>query len=285
MKIILKSLLVSSIGICASAFATELTYKVYNPQEQGIFPVTSTLISGEKDAILVDAQFSVDDAKNLVKLIQNSKKNLKYILITAGDPDYYFGLEPLVQAFPTAKVIATPQVVEHINATKQNKFTYWGPILKTGAPSKVIVPNVVENYTIELEGKKIEIKEPHKHASYLWVPSNRTILGGVGLSSGIHLWTADTQTNESREEWRNTVKKMKRLRPHAVIPGHYIGGIPSGTAAIDFTYNYLVDVDKVLKNNNTSTSVISALKDIYPNLKSESSLELSSKVLTGEIEW
>ncbi|KQX00042.1 MULTISPECIES: Vmh family MBL fold metallo-hydrolase [Acinetobacter] len=285
MKLFLKTLLASSVMLSASAFAAELSYKVYNPQSQGIFPVTSTLISGEKDAVLVDAQFSVNDAKNLVKIIQDSGKNLKYIVITAGDPDFYFGLEPLVQAFPDAKVIATPEVVKHIEATKEGKFAYWGPILKNGAPSQVIVPSASEDKTIVLEGEKIEIKSPGKYASYLWVPSNRTILGGVGLSSGIHLWTADAQTEKERNEWRKTLKQMNRLNPRAVIPGHYIGDIPTGTQAIDFTYQYLVDVDQVLKDHKDSASVIAALKEKYPNLAEESSLELSSKVLTGEMEW
>lgn len=285
MKLFLKTLLASSVMLSASAFAAELSYKVYNPQTQGIFPVTSTLISGEKDAVLVDAQFSVNDAKNLVKIIQDSGKNLKYIVITAGDPDFYFGLEPLVQAFPDAKVIATPEVVKHIEATKEGKFAYWGPILKNGAPSQVIVPSASEDKTIVLEGEKIEIKSPGKYASYLWVPSNRTILGGVGLSSGIHLWTADAQTEKERNEWRKTLKQMNRLNPRAVIPGHYIGDIPTGTQAIDFTYQYLVDVDQVLKDHKDSASVIAALKEKYPNLAEESSLELSSKVLTGEMEW
>lgn len=285
MKLFLKTLLASSVMLSASAFAAELSYKVYNPHAQGIFPVTSTLISGEKDAVLVDAQFSVNDAKNLVKIIQDSGKNLKYIVITAGDPDFYFGLEPLVQAFPDAKVIATPEVVKHIEATKEGKFAYWGPILKNGAPSQVIVPSASEDKTIVLEGEKIEIKSPGKYASYLWVPSNRTILGGVGLSSGIHLWTADAQTEKKRNEWRKTLKQMNRLNPRAVIPGHYIGDIPTGTQAIDFTYQYLVDVDQVLKDHKDSASVIAALKEKYPNLAEESSLELSSKVLTGEMEW
>lgn len=285
MKLFLKTLLASSVMLSASAFAAELSYKVYNPQAQGIFPVTSTLISGEKDAVLVDAQFSVNDAKNLVKIIQDSGKNLKYIVITAGDPDFYFGLEPLVQAFPDAKVIATPEVVKHIEATKEGKFAYWGPILKNGAPSQVIVPSASEDKTIVLEGEKIEIKSPGKYASYLWVPSNRTILGGVGLSSGIHVWTADAQTEKERNEWRKTLKQMNRLNPRAVIPGHYIGDIPTGTQAIEFTYQYLVDVDQVLKDHKDSASVIAALKEKYPNLAEESSLELSSKVLTGEMEW
>ncbi|MCY1562141.1 hypothetical protein D9M68_994970 [compost metagenome] len=64
-----------------------------------------------------------------------------------------------------------------------------------------------------------------------------------------------------------------------------MGEIPSGTKAIDFTYQYLVDVDKVLKEHKNSAFVIAALKEKYPNLAEESSLELSSKVLTGEMEW
>ncbi|MEK7740324.1 MAG: MBL fold metallo-hydrolase, partial [Pseudomonadota bacterium] len=99
------------------------------------------------------------------------------------------------------------------------------------------------------------------------------------------LATEDAQTEKERNEWRKTLKQMNRLNPRAVIPGHYIGDIPTGTQAIDFTYQYLVDVDQVLKDHKDSASVIAALKEKYPNLAEESSLELSSKVLTGEMEW
>ena len=45
------------LGFAAHAVAADLTLDVYNPGESAIFPVSSVLVSGEKDAILVDAQF------------------------------------------------------------------------------------------------------------------------------------------------------------------------------------------------------------------------------------
>jgi glyoxylase-like metal-dependent hydrolase (beta-lactamase superfamily II) len=80
--------------------------------------VNSTLVSGPHEAVLFDAQFSVKDGEKLVDMIRQSGKKLSRIVITSGDPDFYFGLEPLVKAFPEAKVVATAEVVKHIEATK-----------------------------------------------------------------------------------------------------------------------------------------------------------------------
>ena len=101
-----------------AVFAAPLTIETYNPQEKGIFAVSSTLVSGPKEAVLFDAQFSVKDGEALVEKIRRSGKTLNKIVITSGDPDFYFGLQPLVKAFPNAKVVATQQVVDHIKATK-----------------------------------------------------------------------------------------------------------------------------------------------------------------------
>lgn len=282
-----KSLILSSAVLVKTVIAAPLSYQTYNPQQQGIFPVSSTLISGDRDAILVDGQLSVKDGIQLTKIIQDSAKNLTYIIVTAGDPDYYFGLEPIIKAFPAAQVVATPEVVKHIEATKVDKLAYWGPVLKDGAPHQLTVPVALKTNTLKLEDKKIEIKSPHSYAAYLWVPSDRTILGGVGVSSAIHVWTADTQSVESRKEWLDTLNQMKNLHPSMVIPGHYLGEIPQGSTAIDFTVQYLKDYEQILKtqNDKDSTQVISAVKQIYPSLAEVSSLELSTKVHTGEMSW
>ncbi|MXG36256.1 MBL fold metallo-hydrolase, partial [Escherichia coli] len=94
-----------------AVFAAPLTIDTYNPQEKGIFAVSSTLVSGPKEAVLFDAQFSVKDGEALVEKIRKSGKTLNKIVITSGDPDFYFGLQPLVKAFPNAKVVATQHVV------------------------------------------------------------------------------------------------------------------------------------------------------------------------------
>lgn len=82
------------LGFAAHAAAqAPLTLDVYNPGEAAIFPVSSVLISGDKDAILVDAQFGKAQAQQVVDKVRASGKNLTTIYISHGDPDYYFGLE------------------------------------------------------------------------------------------------------------------------------------------------------------------------------------------------
>ena len=81
----------------SSAFAATLQLDVYNPQDKAIFPVSSTLVSGPKEAILFDAQFSTKDGEQLVQMIRASGKTLKAIVITSGDPDFYR------QSLPTGK--------------------------------------------------------------------------------------------------------------------------------------------------------------------------------------
>ena len=56
-----------------------LAFHVYHPGAKAIFDVTSTLVTGEKDAFLVDAQFQKQYAEELVQLIKDSGKELKVI--------------------------------------------------------------------------------------------------------------------------------------------------------------------------------------------------------------
>lgn len=269
----------------APTFAAPLHLEIYNPQEKGIFPVSSTLVSGPKEAVLFDAQFSVKDAEQLVKMIKARGKTLKEIVITSGDPDFYFGLEPLVKAFPQAKVVASQAVVDHINATKDAKLAFWGPQMKDGAPTKIIVPQATTATRFTVDGEPLELKHAGDYAAYVWIPANKAILGGTGVASGIHVWTADTQTSAIRQGWMTVLSEMQALKPQQVIPGHYLGARPAGDGAITFTHNYLKTFEQALASQKGSAAVIGAMKAAYPGLADESSLELSAKVNTGEMKW
>ncbi|HCC5990628.1 TPA: MBL fold metallo-hydrolase [Enterobacter cloacae] len=271
--------------ITPAVLAAPLTIDTYNPQDKGMFAVSSTLVSGPKEAVLFDAQFSVKDGEALVDKIRKSGKTLNKIVITSGDPDFYFGLQPLVKAFPNAKVVATQQVVDHIKATKDAKLAFWAPQMKDGAPTELIVPQVLASTTFMVDGEKIDIEQPESYAAYVWIPSAKTILGGTGVAWGIHVWTADTQTPASRKEWQQTLESMAAHKPERVIPGHYLGTPPASSGALDFTRDYLQRFEQALLEHKTSTGVINAMKKQYPGLAEESSLELSAKVNTGEMKW
>ena len=75
-------------------------------------PSTSTLIFGENDAVLVDTLTTVAEAEALANWVALHHRNLTTIYITHGHPDHFIGLSVLLQRFPEARAIATPQSVE-----------------------------------------------------------------------------------------------------------------------------------------------------------------------------
>lgn len=289
-----RSLLQSLIAIgLASALpaahaAQPLRLEVYNPGEKAIFPVTSAILSGEREAVLIDAQFQRNDAEALVAKLKAGGKKLSTIFISHGDPDYYFGLDVIQAAFPEARILATPQTVAHIKESMNGKLAYWGPILKDNAPQKLVLPEVFEGDRLQLEGRSIEIKGlkgPSPERSYLWIPSLKTVAGGVVVSSGIHVWVADTQTPASRKNWQATLNSIAALKPAAVVPGHYLGEAPKGLGAVRYTGEYLQAFEAEAARATDAAALVEAMKSRYPQAGEPASLTLSAKVIKGEMKW
>lgn len=269
----------------SAALAQPLSVEVYNPGESAIFPVTSTLISGEREVMLIDAQFSNREAQQLVERIQASGKKLTTIFISHGDPDFYFGLDTLTRAYPEAKVLATPETVAYIEKSRAAKLAYWEPILKDSAPQRTLVPQVLQGDSLTLEGQSLQlIGHDPKHTS-LWIPSIKTVLGGVLIYANIHPWIADAQTVEARQSWLKSLDQLEALQPTVLIPGHYLGQAKLNLDDLRFTREYLLTLEAELSKAKDSQSLIAVMKARYPALLDVSSLELSAKVLTGEMQW
>ncbi|MGE8295364.1 MAG: MBL fold metallo-hydrolase [Pseudomonas sp.] len=280
--------LIAGLGLLAAAggaLAQPLTLETYNPRETAVFPVSSTLISGEKDAILVDAQFSNQEAEALVERIRASGKRLTTIFISHGDPDFYFGLDVLTRAYPEARVLATPATVTYIEKTRAPKLAYWGPILKDSAPSRTLVPEPLQDNLLQLEGQRIEVVGHDPQHTSLWLPGIKAVVGGVLTSANIHLWVADAQSVEARRNWLKSLDELEALQPATLIPGHYLGEAAMNLDDLRFTRDYLLALQEELPNAKDSDALIAAMKARYPDLADDSSLELSAKVLKGEMQW
>ncbi len=249
-----------------------------------IFEVASVVIEGESEVALVDAQFSSDNAQRVVELIKSIGKPLKTIFISYSDPDYYFGLGHIASAYPEARIVATPQTRWLINATKDDKMAIWAPQLGDLAPEKIVVPEalyddhfMVGNHRVEI----VRIPDDEQHA-FLWIPSAKTIMGGVYLSENEHVWVADSPAKADREKWVTALVLMKKFNPKHAIPAHFIFTYKD---PIGFTEKYLVALENALYDSETAAEVIVAMKKVYPNLGGEQSLEMTAKVLKGEMAW
>ena len=287
-KLVQATALSGMVALSANAVGATLETTVFNPQDKSTFPVSSVLITGKTEAILVDAQFQRNDALSVVELIKQSGKKLTTIYISHGDPDFYFGLDVITAAYPDAKVLASAQTQNYIKKSMDGKKAYWGPILKDNAPQKLVVPDVLPNDTLLVDGEQVKIigldgHDP-KH-SFVWVPSSKTVLGGVVVFGNMHVFLADTQTPESRQNWYKTLNMIEQLKPVTVIPGHLLGDKPMTLQAVNFTHHYIQDFEAATATSTNSAELVATMKKNYPTIGGDSILGLSAKVIMGEMKW
>jgi len=267
--------------------AGQLSLSVYNASENS-FGVASVIASGEKDAILVDAQFTLADAENVAQEIKNSGKNLTTIYISHGDPDFYFGLQVFKKYFPDVTAYATSSTIEHIKATAQKKLDVWGKNLGKAITSNVILPQLLQSNTLELEGQKLEVigLEEFPYTTFVWIPAIKAVVGGINIfGNTFHLWMADAQTPEVRNKWIAVLDKIAALQPEIVIPAHANADAAFDITSVKYTKDYILFYGEALKQHKTSDSLIKALKEKYPAAKFETALQLGAKVNTGEMKW
>lgn len=289
---LLRPLLFGSVALSLAghALAAEpLKLEVYNPGAQSIFPVSSQIVSGPTEAVLIDAQFQRNDAEVLVEKVRATGKKLTTIYISHSDPDYYFGLDVVHKAFPDAKIVATKETVAAIEASKDGKLAHWGPIMEGNAPKALLVPQALSEPTLKVDGQVLEVRGPEPARTFVWIPSLKTVVGGIPVSANIHVWMADTQTEQSRRDWLGTLDAITALKPKTVIPGHYLpnvdGSQPDSPQTVIDTRDYLLAFEQEAKKAVDSKQLIAAMQTRYPGLADESSLELGAQVIKGEVKW
>lgn len=279
------------IGLTAFTSAAhakdDLSLTVYNAPQTS-FGVNSTLISGEKEAILLDTGFTRSDAYRIAANVLDSGKQLKAIVISQADPDYYFGAEVLHEMFPDTPIVSTPAVIETMEKRLPQKLAFWGPKMGDNAPKNPIVPTVMNGNTLTLEGKTIEVRGTTGALAdrpYVWIPSIKAIAGDVNTYADMHVWTADSATPADRTAWIKRLDEMQALQPKTLVPGHQAGAYDQSPRAIAQTRAYLVTFEKNLKKSKNSAQLIEAMKQAYPQLPGVENLEMGAKVATGEMKW
>ena len=74
-------------------------------------PLCSTLIAGERDAILVEPTITYDQVDRLADWVERFGKQVAGVVITHGHSDHWIGLARLQERFPHARGLATRDVL------------------------------------------------------------------------------------------------------------------------------------------------------------------------------
>jgi glyoxylase-like metal-dependent hydrolase (beta-lactamase superfamily II) len=260
--------------LLAAAFAsraqaeTKLTVQTLTASPQG-FLVTSTLVSGEKDAVLIDGQFTLADAHRVVAAILDSGKRLTTVYVTHAHPDHYFGLVVIKQAFPDAKLVALPATIAGIQKTWKQKVAQWGPMYGANLTTHPIVPAPLAGKTLTLEGQTLEIhggvQGDERDNSYVYIPSIKTLVAGDVVYQGVHPWTAETD-GEGRKAWLKTLQELAALGPTTVVAGHKDPKAADDKSGIELTQAYLGAFDAAVASSKAADEAEAKIVAKYPNL-------------------
>lgn len=160
---------------------------------ESAFHVTSTIVSGERDAVLIDAQFTRSDAQRLAEQIKATGKNLTTVYVTHGHPDHYWGFTTLSEQFPRARFVTASEVVPVIDETLDAKVAHWKPMYGDEVPDAPIKPKALDGDTIDLEGNELSIvhlgQGDVRSSTVVWIqPLSTIVVGDVAITGPTSGW-------------------------------------------------------------------------------------------------
>jgi glyoxylase-like metal-dependent hydrolase (beta-lactamase superfamily II) len=265
-------LLAIAFAAAMSAQAPKVTLKVHTGKGQVGYDVNSTMISGEKDMLVIDPQFSLSEAHKLAAEILESKKNLTLIYVTHPHPDHLFGLAVLHQAFPNARMVALPATVNAAKTGWPARQKFWFPTYGNNipGPDPVLPEELTEPY-LTLEGERFPITGPVQGAdgpgnSFVYIPPLKAVVTGDVVFDHVYF---GVPRDAARENWLKTIDQITALQPAIVIPGHQGPGATDDMAAIAFMKKYIADWDKNVAASHSPEEMKAKVLGQYPNLGME----------------
>lgn len=231
-------------------------------------PMSSTLIHGERDAVLVDTLVTFDQVDALAGWVQSFGKHLAAIYITHGHADHWIGLSRLLERFPDARTLANGKVHERavFEATNPGLSAYWQSIFPGEVPADPVIPGRYDDPVIELEGQPIEVisigQGDTEHSTILHVPAISAVVGGDVVYNQVHMMTAETD-EQGREDWIASLDRIAALGPQIVVSGHKRVGAADDPKTINESQQYLRDFSRVAAREDTVEGIVSAMLELH----------------------
>jgi glyoxylase-like metal-dependent hydrolase (beta-lactamase superfamily II) len=263
--------------------SSELTLDVYvsdykpipsNPavmsEGQATWPASSvSLVSGEQDAVLIDALITFDEARAAAEWIRTKGKTLTTIYITHGHGDHIFGLNTLLAAFPDARAVARADVMPAIQS--QVTPTYlelWRGFFPGQIPDQPVLPQALDGDVIDLEGHDLRLvnvgQSDTAPSTVVHVPDLDAVVGGDVAYNRIHMWLAQTD-HEARLAWIASIDKIEALAPRIVVAGHKAPGSRDDDLAelITGSRQYITDFDEAEQASGSPQELVDRMLAIH----------------------
>jgi glyoxylase-like metal-dependent hydrolase (beta-lactamase superfamily II) len=258
----------------------------HGPEDLQWVANSATLVYGNNDAVLVDTFTTVAQNGDLVDWVGSFGRNLTHVYITHGHGDHFFGIKQILDAFPDAKPVATKGSLgkAHEMVTPAWLDGFWEQLFPGQIPSPVLVPDLIDGTSIDLEGHRLEVIEAGltdtADTTSMWVPDLRLIVAGDVAYNDTHPFLAES-TPESREHWAQATERLAELHPMAVVAGHKKPELPDLPEILAETAAYLRDFDRISAQTTTAVDLYDAMLQLYPRRANPGSLWGGAKAAKG----
>ncbi|AND93364.1 MBL fold metallo-hydrolase [Bradyrhizobium diazoefficiens] len=247
---------------------------------------SSTLIYGERDAVLVDTFLTAGQSKTLLDWVASCERNLTTIYVTHGHGDHFFGLAPLLDRFPQAKAVAVPEVVDEMKAqlSPASLDGFWRKRFPGEIAERLVAAAPLEG-ELTLEGHKLVVIDMGRtdtaRSTALHVPSLDLIVAGDTVYNGIHPYLAETDT-QSRLEWIAALDRLAALKPRFVVAGHKKPDNDDDPRNIAATRQYLLDFNRLDKATTSPRELYEAMLELHPDRANPGSLWSGANAAKGQ---
>jgi glyoxylase-like metal-dependent hydrolase (beta-lactamase superfamily II) len=234
-------------------------------------PITSTLIMGRHDAVLIDPPLTTTQATEVGDWIAASGRELRQIYITHGHGDHWFGAIPLLQRFPGVTVAATQGTAELMKSQNDPQFRadFWDRVFPGQVPAGELEVTVVDKRGFELDGVAlvpVEVGHTDTDATtMLHVPEMRLLVAGDVVYNGVHLYLTESGGVTGIDEWLAALDRAEALNPATVIAGHKDPRAYDNPSQIQATRRYLTDALRLLESSESAEVFYEAMLRLHPN--------------------
>jgi glyoxylase-like metal-dependent hydrolase (beta-lactamase superfamily II) len=249
-------------------------------------PTSATLIYGQRDAVLVDAMLTIEQAHALADWVAASGKNLTTIYVTHGHGDHFFGIGALKDRFPNARAVATPNVVGVMQRQASPKYVanFWNVSFPGQIPEHLVIAETLKGNVIDLEGRDlVVVKVGHTdtdHTTCLHVPSVGLVVAGDVAYNDVHPYLIESNA-QTRREWLAALDTIESLNPRAVIAGHKKPERDDNPGIIEETRQYIRNFERVAETSTTARELYDKMLALYPDRANPGSLWGSARAFKG----
>ncbi|WP_405593276.1 MBL fold metallo-hydrolase [Streptomyces sp. NBC_01092] len=246
-----------------------VTEPLPNGEERTFQPISTTLVHGERDAVLIDPPFTAGQIEEVAAWVAARGKNIIAIVATHGHGDHWFGDNEFAKRFD-APVVATAGTIAVMHGNVEARPFAWDKLWPGLIPDTPVTAVTVPDNTLTLEGHDLHLVEvghtDTEQTSVLHVPDLGLVVAGDALYNGAHMYIGES-AGGGLNAWRDAISTVEALAPRHIVAGHKNKDLDDdATRVIAETRQYLDDAEVALEECSSATEFFHTMVDRHPDL-------------------